>query len=162
MRKFLYSSGIIITALFLYGFVAGVEIGDPDDVQLSEPNSPVLEYEETIVVPKTNQELYNQYHLLAISSLEEAQTSFQENKLWTYRMVHNASNYIKLMHALALDEYKQEYTTILESLKPLIADLKNSSKHKYQTAQIKHQLKNIEKELEQDYSWEKVKAWIKD
>ncbi|MBU1088126.1 MAG: hypothetical protein KKD05_11505 [Candidatus Omnitrophica bacterium] len=162
MKKYLYLISIIITALFLCGFVAGVEIGGPDDKQLSEPNTPVLEYEETIAAPKSSQELYNQYHLLAVSSLEEAQTSFQENKLWTYRMVHNASKYIKLMQGLALDEYKQEYATVSDIIKPLLSDLKNINLSKFQTIRIKQQLNNIEKQLEADYPWEKVKTWIKE
>ncbi len=161
MKKTLYSISIIITALFLCGFVAGVEIGDPDDNQPSEPTSPVLEYEETIAPTKSNQELYKQYHLLLISSLEEALSSFQENHLWTYRMVHNSYKYVKLLKGLALDDYKSEYGAVLENLKPIISDLKKRNINKSKKMQLKSDLKKIKKKLEQDFAWGTVKEWIK-
>lgn len=162
MKKILYSINIVIIGLCLCGFVAGVEIGDPEDNQPSEPTSPVLEYTDTIAPSKSSQELYKEYHLLAISSLDEAESSFQENQLWTYRMVHNAANYIKLLNGLVMDAQKQEYLEIIERFQPILVTLKNKNLQKYQLIKIQDELKDIAKTLEQDYSWEKAKAWIKE
>ncbi|MFH1062439.1 MAG: hypothetical protein V1747_06085 [Candidatus Omnitrophota bacterium] len=162
MKKILYSISMLITALFLCGFVAGVEIGDPEDKQPAEPTGPIVEYIDTIAPYKSSQELYQQYHLLAISSLEEAESSFQENRLWTYRMARNASNYIKLLNGLVIDAKKPKYGEVLERLKPVIDSLKNKNRQEYKAIKFKDELKSIAKTLEQDYSWEKVKTWIKE
>ena len=163
MKKNLYSISILITALFLYGFVAGAEIENikDKDKQLSQPTGPIVDYEETIAPYKSSQELYQEYHLLAISSLSEAESSFQENQVWTYRMVHNASKYIKLLNGLVIDAQKQKYLDIIERLKPMLASLKNRNTHGYQATKIKDELNTIAQILEQEFSWEKAKAWIK-
>jgi hypothetical protein len=164
MRKILYLISIVTTALFLCGFVAGEEVEKAKDKAKKQAvqTTPVLEYQETIAPQKTNQELYQQYHLLAVSSLEEAESSFQENKLWTFRMVQNAVNYTKLLQELVMDAQKKEYTPILERLNPLLTDLKQRSIDRSKTEKIKAELSSVAKTLEQDYSWEKVKAWIKE
>jgi len=162
MQKIFYSISIIITALFLCGFVIGTQIGDPEDKQLSEPIAPILEYEETIQPYKSNQELYKQYYLLSISSLEEAISSLQDkNQLWTYRMVHNSYKYVKLMSDLAIDDYKSEYGPISDDLKAISLDVKKRNINKSKKNQIKNNLKKNKKIIEENLFWGIVSEWIK-
>jgi hypothetical protein len=166
MKKTGYIFLVILTALFLAGFKAGSETVEQTlqkkraKTTEKPASGPVVEYTETVASEKTPQELYTQYHLLAVSSIEEAVSTFTDNKTWTYRMAHNSLKYVKLLQGLVSEENSGEFSGLLEELKPLVSGLKRRNLTQMQQQVYMDKLKHIAATLEQDFSWEKAKQWI--
>ena len=99
MRHLINIICCIMCFFLLTGFNAGIEAEDVKNSQV-KPSEIVLEYKEPIVVQESNQDLYLQYHLLVVNSLEEAGYSFADNRAWASRMTQEAYNYVKLIKKL--------------------------------------------------------------
>ncbi|MBU4304170.1 MAG: hypothetical protein KJ893_00865 [Candidatus Omnitrophica bacterium] len=143
----------------LTGFTSGIEL-ERSEKHDAEPGGPVLKYEETVYPQKSPKEKYEQYHLLAVTSLEEAKNSLAKNSLWAYRMAHNAGNYIRLLQKLIKEEYRQEIAGVNERLIPLVRQIKKGDLPLVKTKDIENELEHIAKLLENKYSYDKVALWI--
>lgn len=151
---------ICLTAVFTCGFESGIEVENSTD-KPDEPAKPVLSFEKTTYPKKSSKERYLQYHLLVVSSLEEAEVRFGDNRRWAYRMAHNAYNYLRLMEGLLKNEHKKEIIEIKEQLKPVVDKIKKANLTTAQTNYIKDQLQQIAEVIDKSYSIDKVKRWIK-
>ena len=163
MKKALYLL-LIVTAALSYGF----EVGDLTDKTLEEQRassgqpSPVFKYEETITPQVPNTDLYQQYYLLIVTSLDEALQTFSENQKWAFRMVHNAYSYFKLLKNLIIDEQKDKFTPVEENLKDIAERLKKTKNFsRAEKMEIKKEISEVQGVLKKDYNFEKVKGWIK-
>lgn len=164
MRKIFITLGILLFSLCLYGFEVDAEskriLGTKEEKE--EPAAPILHYEEEPISPvKTNTELYQQYHLLIVSSLEEAQSYLADDQRWAYRMVHNASNYMQLLLDLLNDKDKDNLSQINQDIKQIVLDTKVNNLSEHKKNKIKRNLGGIVRSLEKQANFSKAKAWIK-
>ena len=168
MKKIYYSTLLILTALAVCGFRVGSE--SLEDITAKKKASkrdvavdgPVVVYTETVIPEKTPQQLYKQYHLLAVSSLEESVSALDDNKQWAFRMAHNAYKYIKLIQALIVPEKQQEFDILMCDLQPLLDKLKKRNVSSVQQLEIARGIEQISQILDNDFAWEEVKQWIKE
>jgi len=159
MKKIIAASITILPLLVLCAFTSGIEL-ERSEKHHSEPSGPVLKYEETVYPQKSPKEQYEQYHLLAVTSLEEAKNSLEKKSLWAYRMAHNAGNYIRLLQKLIKEDYQLEIAGVNERLIPLVRQIKRGHLSLVKTRDIENELGQIAELMENKYSYDKVAAWI--
>lgn len=127
----------------------------------AEEKSVVVTSQETISPQKSNIELYQQYHLLIIASLEEAANTLSEDQVWAYRMTHNAYSYLQLLLPLLLEEQQDKLLEIAQELNQLIRSLKKDNLTDFKKEKIKDKLKQISAVLQKKFLYEEVRDWIK-
>ena len=164
MKKIFITLGILLFSLCLYGFEADAEskriLGTKEEKE--EPAVPILHYEEETVSPqKTNAELYQQYHLLIVSSLEEAQNYLADDQRWAYRMVHNASKYMQLLLGLLHSKDKDNLLQINQDIKQIVLDIKVNNLSEHKKKKIERNIGSIVRSFEKQASFSTAKAWIK-
>jgi len=160
MKNLIYIFGLISAALFLCGFESGVTIGDKSDTP-KEPTQPVLQYEKTVSPAKSNIELYQEYYLLIVTSLKEAQLAMPGNQQWAYRMVHNAYKYAQLQEQLVYAEHQDAFSALKEKFVSLIALLKKNNATSRQLREIDEGLKETASVVEKEFRYETAASWIK-
>ncbi len=149
-----------LSVILLTGFDSGIEAEKVKDIQAS-PSGPILEYEEPIVPQESTQDLYHQYHLLVITSLEEASSSLAKDPAWSYHMAQNAYNYIKLLRKLLKEEYKDGFVDIIKDLKALMSDMKNRRLSGSKRNKIAEELGALADNLENNFDFGKMQTWLK-
>jgi len=146
---------ILIAGFFLCGFETGVQIGDP--AQSQEPTDvPVVEYEETVTAVKSDLELYQQYYVIIVSSLEDAIITLEDNILWAYRMTDNAFRYMNLLEKFIDKEQTLEFQGLKDELNPIVVELKAGNISKRQVQEIQKSFTHIIKSLKNDFSRKNV------
>ncbi len=159
MRKYSFLITVIAVALFLCAFKSGYESDAEKNPE--EHTGPVVTYKETVSPQKSSEELYHEYHLLSITSLEEAQNSIFDDQRWAYRMVDNAYRYLQLLIGLLEDDHKDAFSQISKELKIMLSALKKKNLAEFKKTKINDNLKNIAKLLGKDYKYSQAKPWIK-
>lgn len=144
----------------LCGFQAGVDLEDSDKAS-NEPVAPVIEYEETVSASKSNLELYQQYHLLIITSLEEASNIVTDDQQWAFRLAQSAYKYVTLLDNLLNDNRKGTFEAVGEDLKALTLSIKSGNLITEKKKRISHNLKAMAKDFKSKYNLKKVQTWIK-
>ncbi len=160
MKKIYYALGLVSAALSLCGFVSGVASDNKRDTP-KEPTEPVVKYEETVSPVKSNVELYQQYHLLILTSIKEAQQAMPDNQQWAYRMMHNAYKYVHLQESLVLTEYQNAFVSLKEMIEPLLVLLKTKNPAPHQLREIDEQLKKVASVVDKEFRYKTVASWIK-
>jgi len=158
MKKSISCLLILVTAALLCGFESGIVF---EETEPPETVGPVIEYEETIAPQKSNKELYQQYFLLAVTSLEEAQSALTDNPRWAYRMAHNAYNYMNLLSGLLVEEQKIPFDDLSGELNVVLAKIKRFNLNRSQVIRARDRIKDITAMLEADYDFKKAKIWIR-
>ncbi|MCG2712956.1 MAG: hypothetical protein L6416_11635 [Candidatus Omnitrophica bacterium] len=161
MKQFSYLICCGLVFFLLSGFEAGIEAEKLKNDQ-AEPSAPVLEYEEPVVSRESNQNLYQQYHLLIITSLEEASSTFEEDPAWSYSMAENACNYIKLLGKLLKEEHKDAFVNLNIGLNALMNDLQKRNLAGSRRKKLVKELDALADDLEYNFDFEKIQSWIKD
>lgn len=164
MKNFFITVVVLLIPLCLYGFEVDAEskriLGEKEEKE--EPAAPILQYEEDAASPlKTNAELYQQYHLLIVTSLEEAEKYISSDQRFAYRMADNASNYMRLLLGLINAKDKSSLSQIDQEIEEIVLNIKAKNLLEYKKKKIKRQLGRIVKKLEKQASFSKAKAWIK-
>ncbi|MDD5746755.1 MAG: hypothetical protein PHO30_05765 [Candidatus Omnitrophica bacterium] len=160
MKKIFFALGLVSAALSLCGFVSGV----PSENKVNTPHGPtepVLQYEETVTPIKSNPELYQQYHLLIVTSLEEARRAIPGDRQWAYRMVHNAYRYVQLQEKVVRTEHQAVFSGLKEKIEPLLVSLKQKNLTSRQQREIDSDLKQITAVVAKELRYKDVAAWIK-
>lgn len=112
--------------LLLTGFDGGIEAEKLKDAQAINTDR-VIEYEEPVVPQESNQDLYLQYHLLMVTSLEESSVSLA-----------NAYNYNKLIINLLKEEHQDIFIKKNEHINALMLDM---DKRNLPNSKIKNRLR---------------------
>ncbi len=152
---------IILAAFCLTGFESGAQ-SEKSSGPREKQNGPVLHYEETIYPQKLNQGKYAQYHLLIVSSLEEAQKTLAEDRHWAYRMAHNAYKYAGLTKEIIKDEHKEIFVSYSDALSGLLSRIKKKNPSSFYIDELKKDLKKMAGEFKYSFNYEKIKEWIKE
>ncbi len=160
MKQFIYLICCGLVFFLLSGFVAGIEAEKVKNTQ-AKPSGPILEYDETDVPRESNQDLYHQYHLLVITSLEEASSTLAEDPAWSYRMAQNAYNYIKLLRKLVKDEYKDVFANINNDLNVLMSDMQKRNLTGSKRKKLAKELDALAEALKENFDFGKIQSWIK-
>jgi len=163
MKQLIYFICCGLIFFLLCGFEAGEQVEAEKNKQSSSLKSdkPVLKYEETIVPQKSSQELYQQYHLLITSSLEEAAETITQNRHWAYRMAENGYRYIKLLDRLLIDKHKGAFDELSKQLQEILNDMKRANLSTPRQKRITEHIEKVAAELEKSFNFKKVKSWIK-
>ena len=160
MKQFIYLICCGLVFFLLSGFGAGIEAERIKNNQ-AKPTGPVLEYEEPVVPRESNQDLYHQYHLLVITSLEEASSALVEDPAWSYRMAQNAYNYIKLLRKLVKDEHRDAFVNINKELKALMSDIRKRNLTGSKRKKLAKELNALAEDLEDNFNFENIESWLK-
>ncbi|MFH1459223.1 MAG: hypothetical protein ABIG64_02455 [Candidatus Omnitrophota bacterium] len=141
---------LLVLGLFLCGFEAGVQIGDPEESE-ELANTPVVNYEETVTAVKSDLELYQQYYVIIVSSLEEASLTLTDNNQWAYRMADNAYRYMTLLEKFIETEKKSEFYRLKDTIKPIVAKLKNGNISVKETLEIQTSINAVVKMIKSNF-----------
>lgn len=160
MRQTLYLICCILFFCLLCGFKAGADL-EGSDKRSNTPLAPVFEYEETVSVSKSNHELYQQYHLLIVTSLEEASNAIIDDERWAFRMAQSAYKYVALLDNLLDDKQKGTFDVMGRDLKALTSRIKTRRLSAAQKKEIARNLKVLASDLESNYNFKKMRRWIK-
>ena len=160
MKQTLYLICCILSFCLLCGFKAGADI-EGSGKRLNTPITPVLEYEETVSASKSNHELYQQYHLLIVTSLEEASNAIIDDEQWAFRMAQSAYKYVALLDNLLDDKRKGTFDVMGRDLKALTLRIKSRRLSTAQKKEIAHNLKILASDLESNFNFKKMRTWIK-
>lgn len=160
MKQFIYLICCGLVFFLLSGFDAGIEAEKIKNNQ-AKPSGPVFEYEEPDIPQESNQDLYHQYHLLVITSLEEASSALTEDPAWSYHMAQNAYNYIKLFRKLLKEDHKDAFVNINKDLKTLMSRMQKRNLTGSKRRKLVKELNTLAEDLENNFDFEKIQSWIK-
>ncbi len=160
MKQFIYLICCGSVLFLLTGFNAGIEAEKIKDAEV-KPSGRVVKYEEPVVPQESNQDLYLEYHLLVITSLEESSISLSEDPTQSVYMAENACNYIKLIIKLLKEEHKDVFIKKNEALNALMADLIKPKLPGSKLKKLSISLNALSEDLEDNFNFEKVQSWIR-
>ncbi|MCP4649843.1 MAG: hypothetical protein GY853_07185 [PVC group bacterium] len=154
---------IVLVCTVIPVFLCAYRTTDREEnvTQKSEvPTTPIVEYETIPQNHQSPEELYLHYHLIIVTSLEEASTTLDDNQFWAYGMGTNAYHYLELLCELFSPEYQNKLTQISESIAAATAYLKKDNLTQIQKNRVKQKLKDTAKVLDREYSYAKIENWL--
>lgn len=159
MKKIFNFFCCISLLILLSGFEAGIEA---EKLKNSQPksNEPVLKYEEPKPTVKSNQDRFHEYHLLAVTSLEEASESLKENPARALSMAQNSNNYVSLIKKLLNEDNKDLFNDVINKINSFISMINKPNLSDRECKEISKNLRNYSKTLNREYDFDKVKQWI--
>ena len=160
MRKITCLICCCLVFFLVSGFEAGVEVENLKNT-VDEPFGPVLEYKETNSPPKSSRELYDEYHLLVSTSLEEASLALFEQESWACRMVENAKAYINLLSNLVEGEKAEDFLSMGNDISIVINNLKGKNLNNSQKKRLSAELNALALEFDNNFNLKEMQEWIK-
>lgn len=162
MKQFICLICCGLAIFLLSGFDSGIEAEKLKDAEAAiESSAPVLKYEEPVVTPESNKDLYLQYHLLVVTSLEESISTLSEDPAWSQRMAKNAYYYIKLMVKLLKVENQDQFIDKSKKLNALILEMNKPNLPRSKIRKQVKALENMAEDWENNFDFENIKSWIK-
>jgi len=146
--------GLIVGVLSFNSEVKGI-------TQATHELNATITYEETISPHRSNVELYQEYHLLIITSLEEAEKTLTDDQYWALRMTQNAYNYLQLLSELLTQKVSAELKELFPEFENLINYLKKYNLTEIKKGALKTDLRDLAKLLKQEYNLNKINLWLK-
>ncbi len=157
-RKFIFFF-IILAAFVNFGFSSGSE--KETAVKKTQNVEPVTKYEEYPKSDKSNQELFQEYHIIIITSLEEAQSAFSENPVWALRMLRDADNYFALLTEMLSEDPGNKFLNVKTELKEVISCIENKNVTEIKKNELRKKTSVINSVLKKELGFPQVKQWVK-
>lgn len=145
--------------------LCGYRLGDEEEgfhKKKKGPTEPVSEYEVTVKPQQSVEDLYQQYHLLIVTSLKEASDSINKDYHRACGMIKNAYHYLQILSELYIDEHKDDLREMKTQIKEIYSSLERSNLTQIKKSKIERRLKDIVAVLKTDYKYEKIAEWTKE
>lgn len=125
-----------------------------------EEEAPVLRYEQSVVTPAYPEERLQRYHVLVVSSIEDAAETLADSPQWALRMVEDAGHFAALIRDLLAEPYRGEMEKLRDRLQSVCTDMQRRSRTLSEQERLRQQLLDVRRIMTTTCQPEKLRAGL--